>query len=135
MLGVDGLNKQGLRVPNFADTSGNPPASKVYRAAKLVFSQKGIDATCWRLHGANQEQWHTPRRRQGLREELPSVRVFPSAASGRQQGERILEILREAPRTSKPGSGSTAASASMTRRLAAEMKEMVLEYKKEQKKG
>ena len=36
MLGVDRLNKQGLKVADFADTSGNPPASKVYRAAKFV---------------------------------------------------------------------------------------------------
>ena len=118
MLGVDGLNRQGLRVPDFADTSGNPPASKVYRAAKLVFSQPGIDG--YMLGGfmaANQEQWHHAHGVvKALREELPkrpgspccffwpaTRKRSPSKFSGR--GRRI----------STPGSGSTVANASTTR--------------------
>ncbi len=59
ILGVDALNREGLKIANYADTSGNPTAAKVYRAAKVIFSQPGIEA--YFLGGfmyANQEQWH-----------------------------------------------------------------------------
>ena len=44
ILGVDALNREGLKIANYADTSGNPTAAKVYRAAKVIFSQPGIEA-------------------------------------------------------------------------------------------
>ena len=59
ILGVDALTREGLKIANYADTSGNPTAAKVYRAAKVIFSQPGIEA--YFLGGfmyANQEQWH-----------------------------------------------------------------------------
>ena len=137
MLGVDGLNKQGLRVPDFADTSGNPPASKVYRAAKLVFSQPGIDG--YMLGGfmaANQEQWHHAH---GVvkapREELPKRPGFPVLLllAGNKEKES-LEILREGTKDLNARiriyGGDRVYD---TVGLAAEMKEMVLEYKKERK--
>jgi succinyl-CoA synthetase beta subunit len=137
MLGVDGLNKQGLRVPDFADTSGNPPASKVYRAAKLVFSQKGIDG--YMLGGfmaANQEQWHHAHGVvKALREELPKRPGFPVLLllAGNKEKES-LEILREGTKDLKARiriyGGERVYD---TVGLAAEMKEMVLEYKKERK--
>jgi succinyl-CoA synthetase beta subunit len=43
ILGVDALNRQGLKIANYADTSGNPTAAKVYRAAKVILSQAGIE--------------------------------------------------------------------------------------------
>ncbi len=138
MLGVDGLNRQGLRVADFADTSGNPPASKVYRAAKLVFSQKGIDG--YMLGGfmaANQEQWHHAHGVvKALREELPNYPGFPVLLllAGNKEKES-LEILRE---------GTKGLNARIriyggervydTVGLAAEMKEMVQEYNKERKR-
>ena len=42
MMSMDALMKAGLEPANFCDTSGNPPASKVYRAAKILLSQPGI---------------------------------------------------------------------------------------------
>jgi len=138
MLGVDGLNKHGLRVPDFADTSGNPPASKVYRAAKLVFSQPGIDG--YMLGGfmaANQEQWHHAHGVvKALREELPKYPGFPVMLllAGNKEKES-LEILREGTKDLNARiriyGGERVYD---TVGLAAEMKEMVLEYKKEQKK-
>jgi succinyl-CoA synthetase beta subunit len=95
---VDALNKAGLRVANYADTSGNPPASKVYRVAKLVLSQPGIEGYC--LGGfimANQEQWHHAHGLvKALREELPKRPGFPAVLllCGNREPE-ALEILRE----------------------------------------
>lgn len=59
MMGLDALNQVGLKPANYADTSGNPVASKIYRVAKAVLSQPNIDG--YLLGGfmmANQEQWH-----------------------------------------------------------------------------
>ena len=138
MLGVDGLNRQGLRVADFADTSGNPPASKVYRAAKLVFSQKGIDG--YMLGGfmaANQEQWHHAHGVvKALREELPNYPGFPVLLllAGNKEKES-LEILREGTKDLNARiriyGGERVYD---TVGLAAEMKEMVQEYNKERKR-
>jgi succinyl-CoA synthetase beta subunit len=98
ILGVDALNKAGLKVANYADTSGNPPASKVYRVAKLILSQPGIEGYC--LGGfimANQEQWHHAHGLvKALREELPKRPGFPAVLllCGNREPE-ALEILRE----------------------------------------
>jgi succinyl-CoA synthetase beta subunit len=43
MAAMDVLSHEGLDPANFADTSGNPAASKVYRAAKIILSQAGIE--------------------------------------------------------------------------------------------
>jgi succinyl-CoA synthetase beta subunit len=59
MMGLDALNHVGLKPANYADTSGNPVGSKIYRVAKCVLSQPNIDG--YLLGGfmmANQEQWH-----------------------------------------------------------------------------
>ncbi len=79
MLGMDALNKVGLKVADYADTSGNPTASKVYRTVKLILSQPGIEG--YFLSGfmmANQEQWHHAHGLvKALREELPKRPGFP----------------------------------------------------------
>lgn len=59
MLAADALIRRGLKIANYADTSGDPPASKVYRVIKTILSQKGIEG--YILMGsviASQEQWH-----------------------------------------------------------------------------
>jgi succinyl-CoA synthetase beta subunit len=79
ILGVDALNRAGLAVADYADTSGNPTAAKVYRVAKLVLSLPGIDGYC--LGGfimASQEQWHHAHGLvKALREEMPGRPGFP----------------------------------------------------------
>ena len=98
ILGVDALNKAGLKVANYADTSGNPPASKVYRVAKVILSQPDIDGFC--MGGfimANQEQWHHAHGLvKALREEIPHRPGFPAVIllCGNRE-EESLEILRE----------------------------------------
>jgi succinyl-CoA synthetase beta subunit len=79
MLGMDALNKVDLKVADYADTSGNPTASKVYRVVKLIMSIPGLEA--YFLSGfmmANQEQWHHAHGIvKALREELPKRPGFP----------------------------------------------------------
>ena len=62
MMAMDALLRQGLKVSNFCDTSGNPAASKVYRAARIILSQPGIRGYFYSGSGvASQEQTHTAR--------------------------------------------------------------------------
>lgn len=62
MMNMDALLKQGFQVANFVDTSGNPPASKVYRAARIILSQPNIDGYFAGGSGvASQEQYHSAR--------------------------------------------------------------------------
>ena len=79
ILGVDALNKVDLKVADYADTSGNPTASKVYRVAKLILSQPHIEG--YFLAGfmmANQEQWHHAHGLvKALREEVSNRPGFP----------------------------------------------------------
>jgi succinyl-CoA synthetase beta subunit len=79
ILGVDALNKVGLKAADYADTSGNPTASKVYRVAKIILSMPQIEG--YFLAGfmmANQEQWHHAHGLvKVLREEIPKRPGFP----------------------------------------------------------
>ena len=98
MMGMDALNKFGLTPANYADTSGNPVASKVYRVAKVILSQPMIDG--YLLAGfmmANQEQWHHAHALvKVLREMLPTKPGLPCVLllCGNKE-EESLEILRE----------------------------------------
>jgi succinyl-CoA synthetase beta subunit len=62
MMNMDALFARGFKIADFVDTSGNPPASKVYRAARIILSQRGIDGYYAGGSGvASQEQFHTAR--------------------------------------------------------------------------
>jgi succinyl-CoA synthetase beta subunit len=135
ILGVDALNRQGLKIANYADTSGNPPASKVYRAAKVIFSQPGIEG--YMLGGfivANQEQWHHAHGVvKALREELPKRPGFPCVLllCGNKEKE-ALEILREGTKD-LPGRIEIYGSEKVyeTQFLAQRMRALIEEYRKE----
>jgi len=98
ILGVDALNKVGLKAADYADTSGNPTASKVYRVAKIILSMPNIEG--YFLAGflmANQEQWHHAHGLvKVLREEIPKRPGFPVVLllSGNKEKES-QEILQE----------------------------------------
>jgi succinyl-CoA synthetase beta subunit len=98
MMGLDALNQVGLKPANFADTSGNPVGSKIYRVAKCVLSQPNIDG--YLLGGfmmANQEQWHHANAMvKVLREELPKKPGLPCVLllCGNREDES-LEIMRK----------------------------------------
>lgn len=79
MLAADALTRHGFKLPDYSDTSGNPPASKVYRIAKILLSQPGIEGyVCPSPNMSNQELWYTA---YGLvkafREELADKPGFP----------------------------------------------------------
>jgi succinyl-CoA synthetase beta subunit len=62
MMSMDVLMNCGFKLANFVDTSGNPPASKIYRAARIILSQTGIDGYFAAGSGvASQEQFHSAR--------------------------------------------------------------------------
>lgn len=98
ILGVDALGRKGLKIANYADTSGNPTAAKVYRCAKCVLSQPGIEG--YVLGGfcvANQEQWHHAHGLvKAFSEELADKPGFPVVIvlAGNKEKES-LEILSE----------------------------------------
>jgi succinyl-CoA synthetase beta subunit len=97
MLGAAALINRGLKIANYADTSGDPPASKVYKVIKAIFSQP---ISAYVLTGAclaNQEQWyHAFALVKALREELPSRPGFPVVIllAGNKEDESIV-ILKE----------------------------------------
>jgi len=93
MMSMDAINSKGYKLTNFADTSGNPPASKVYRAAKIILSQKGIDGYFGSGSGvASQEQFHSARGLvKALREENISIPVV--IRLGGNQEDKAIDIL------------------------------------------
>ncbi len=138
ILGVDALNRQGLKIANYADTSGNPTAAKVYRAAKVILSQAGIEG--YMLGGfivANQEQWHHAHGVvKALREELPKRPGFPCVIllCGNKEKES-LEILKEGTKD-LPGRIEIYGSDKVyeTEFLAKRMRVLIDEYRKERSK-
>jgi succinyl-CoA synthetase beta subunit len=98
MIGADALMRHGLKIANYADTSGNPTAAKVYRIVKTIFSQPNIAG--YILMGpviANQEQWHHAHAIvRALKEELKNRPNFPVILliAGNKEKEAI-EILKQ----------------------------------------
>ena len=135
ILGVDALNRQGLKIADYADTSGNPTAAKVYRAAKVILSQAGIEG--YMLGGfivANQEQWHHAHGVvKALREDLMDKPGFPVVLllCGNKEKES-LEILREGTKD-LPARVEIYGSDRVyeTEFLAKRMKALIEEYRKE----
>ena len=97
MMGLDALNAVNLKPANYADTSGNPVAAKIYRVAKSTLSQPNIEG--YLLGGfmmANQEQWHHAHAMvKVLREVLPKRPGLPCVLllCGNREIES-LEIMR-----------------------------------------
>jgi succinyl-CoA synthetase beta subunit len=62
MMSMDAVLNRGFKLANYCDTSGNPTASKVYRAAKIILSQPNIKGYFASGSGvASQEQYHSAR--------------------------------------------------------------------------
>jgi succinyl-CoA synthetase beta subunit len=78
MLGAAALLKRGMKIANFADTSGDPPASKIYKVIKAIFAQPISAYVMTGAVLANQEQWyHAFAIVKALREELVNKPGFP----------------------------------------------------------
>ncbi len=80
MLAADALIRKGVRIANYADTSGDPPASKVYRVIRTILSIPGISG--YIMMGsvmASQEQWHHAHALvKAFREMLSDRKGFPA---------------------------------------------------------
>lgn len=95
MMSMDAVLNRGFKLANFCDTSGNPAAAKVYRAAKIILSQPNITGYFASGSGvASQEQYHSAR---GLVKaffeenlEIPAV-----IRLGGNYEEKAMEILEE----------------------------------------
>ena len=60
MMSMDAVSSLGFTLANFTDTSGNPSAAKVYRAARVILSQPGLIGYFGSGSGvASQEQFHS----------------------------------------------------------------------------
>ena len=98
LLAADMLVRQGLKLANYAETSGNPTAAKVYRTARVALDQPDLDGYC--LMGAviaSQDQWHHAHGLvKAFREMLADKPGFPVLVliAGNKE-EEALEILRE----------------------------------------
>lgn len=94
MMSMDAVLRRGYRLANFVDTSGNPPASKVYRAARIILSQPGLDGYFGSGSGvASQEQFHSARGlvKAFLEEPLTVPAVIRLGGNAEDQAVEILE--------------------------------------------
>jgi succinyl-CoA synthetase beta subunit len=96
MMSMDALLKHGYKLANFVDTSGNPPASKVYRAARIILAQGPIDGYFASGSGvASQEQFHSARGLAKAFMESP-LEVPAVLRLGGNAEEQALSILEKA---------------------------------------
>lgn len=96
MMSMDAVLRQGYKLATFVDTSGNPPASKVYRAAKIVLSVGPIDGYFGSGSGvASQEQFHSARGfvKAFLEEDLEIPVVIRLGGNSEDKAVEILERL------------------------------------------
>ena len=62
MMSMDAVLNKEFKLANYCDTSGNPSASKVYRAAMIILSQPNVKGYFASGSGvASQEQYHSAR--------------------------------------------------------------------------
>ncbi len=95
MMSMDALADQGFKPADFCDTSGNPPASKAYRAAQIVLSQPNIDGYFLSGSGvACQEQYHIARGLIKAFRDKPSMLTVPAVIRlGGNKEELAIEYL------------------------------------------
>ncbi|MBM4339729.1 MAG: succinyl-CoA synthetase subunit beta [Deltaproteobacteria bacterium] len=58
MLGASAFVARGFKIANYADTSGDPPASKIYNVIRCILEQSVDGYILMGACLANQEQWH-----------------------------------------------------------------------------
>ena len=101
MMSMDAVLNRGFLLANYCDTSGNPAASKVYRAAKIILSQPNITGYFASGSGvASQEQFHSARGlvKAFLEEELDVPAVVRLGGNYEEKAKEILaEYLQDIP--------------------------------------
>ncbi len=102
MMSMDAILNRGYTLANFVDTSGNPPASKVYRAARIILAQGPLDGYFASGSGvASQEQFHSARGLVKAFIEAP-LQVPAVVRLGGNAEERALAILERAQKDIMP---------------------------------
>jgi succinyl-CoA synthetase beta subunit len=103
MMSMDAVLNRGFKLANYCDTSGNPAASKVYRAAKIILSQPHIKGYFASGSGvASQEQFHSARGlvKAFLEEELDIPAVIRLGGNFEEEAIDILgKYLKSIPGT------------------------------------
>lgn len=98
MMAMDAITNEGFTVANFTDTSGNPSAAKVYRAARIILAQPGLVGYFGSGSGvASQEQFWSA---YGLAKAFWEVNLdIPAIIRlGGNTEDRAVEILESASR-------------------------------------
>jgi succinyl-CoA synthetase beta subunit len=96
MMSMDAVLRQGYKLATFVDTSGNPPASKVYRAARIVLASGPVDGYFGSGSGvASQEQFHSARGfvKAFLEEQIDVPVVIRLGGNSEDRAVEILEWL------------------------------------------
>jgi succinyl-CoA synthetase beta subunit len=96
MMSMDAVIRQGYKLATFVDTSGNPPASKVYRAARIVLASGPVDGYFGSGSGvASQEQFHSARGfvKAFLEEQVDVPVVIRLGGNSEDKAVEILEWL------------------------------------------
>jgi len=96
MMSMDAVMRQGYKLATFVDTSGNPPASKVYRAARIVLASGPVDGYFGSGSGvASQEQFHSARGfvKAFLEEQIDVPVVIRLGGNSEDRAVEILERL------------------------------------------
>jgi succinyl-CoA synthetase beta subunit len=96
MMSMDAVLRKGYKLATFVDTSGNPPASKVYRAARIVLATGSIDGYFGSGSGvASQEQFHSARGfvKAFLEEQIDVPVVIRLGGNSEDRAIEILERL------------------------------------------
>ena len=94
MASLDAAQRNGLQPACYVDTSGNPPASKVYRAAKIILSIPGIRGYFLSGSGvASQEQFGLARAViKAFREVRPAIpSVLRLGGNGEEYARELVE--------------------------------------------
>jgi succinyl-CoA synthetase beta subunit len=98
MMSMDAVTNAGFAIANFCDTSGNPSAAKVYRAARVILSQPDIVGYFGSGSGvASQEQFWSA---YGLAKAFNELQIdIPAVIRlGGNSEDRAVEILTTACR-------------------------------------
>ncbi len=96
MMSMDAVTRLGFTLANFCDTSGNPSAAKVYRAARIILGQAQLVGYFGSGSGvASQEQYHSA---YGLAKAFCEVELSIPAVIrlGGNSEDRAVEILQDA---------------------------------------
>ena len=96
MMSMDAVTNEGYTLANFCDTSGNPSAAKVYRAARVILAQQGLTGYFGSGSGvASQEQFHSA---YGLAKAFNELEIsLPVVVRlGGNAEDRAAEILEDA---------------------------------------